>query len=198
MGAMRKLAIMPMALLALACGKASQPENAALSDVLRGDLDRAAAPTSDLAAAQFKPTQVVSAVELGNAPAPRSSAVPRKRPVRRARPSPKPQVEQVQAVAHEPSPAPTSITIAAAPVPTTPGPRPTPNPVDYPAGSGDDVGGDDAGGIWRVIGVILRGGGIGDDDHCEIHRPGSIPIAINQRIPFPVGHPTYPGPRGGW
>jgi hypothetical protein len=190
MGAMKTAAIMPLALLALACSKSTPSRDATLSQELRRDLNRAAAPTSDLASAQFRPTQVVSAVELGEAPTPKPAApVARKHPVHRAVPSPKPRIEPVKAVALDPSPAPTTVAVVPAPEPTTAGPRPAPNPVQSPTSEPEHHGG-----IGSVIGVIIRGGVLGDDDHCQI-RP---PIAINSRIP-PMGRPTSPGrPRGIW
>jgi hypothetical protein len=200
MGTKTIVAVLPMTLLALACGKAKQPQSTALSDDLRSDLARAAAPTSDLASTQFRPQQVVSNIELGNAPAPRAAPPKVQRhPAPRARPlARKPTVQAVKAEAPEPAPAPTTVAVAPAPEPTA-GPRPMPNPVSYPAGDGSDpqAGEHHPGGIGAVIGVILRGGGIGDDDHCEIHPHG--PIAINSRIPVPVGRPTFPvRVRGGW
>ena len=71
-----------------------------------------------------------------------------------------------------------------------------PSPVDYPTGDANEVGHEPhhGGGIGGIIGVIIRGGTIGDDDHCEI-RP-RVPISINSRIPIAVGMPR--GPRGGW
>lgn len=206
MGTKEMLAVLPMALFALACGGSSkpQPKDAALSDDLRSDLARAAAPTSDLASSRFRPEQVVSSIELGNAPAPHASSKKAQHPhrARRAKPAPKPTVETVAATTTEPSPAPTVVTVTPAPAPTA-GPRPMPNPVPYPSGSGSEPqDGGGIGAIGRVIGVIIRGGSIGDDDHCEI-RPGSrhgggVPISVNQRIPMPMpmGHSTFP--RGGW
>ncbi|HEX6535155.1 MAG TPA: hypothetical protein VF041_11180 [Gemmatimonadaceae bacterium] len=200
------VAVLPMTLFALACGGHSkQEQRAALSDDLRSDLARAAAPTSELASAQFRPQQVVSNIELGNAPAPHvtrsTSKAARVRTTRRtprAKPAPAPKVEAVKAVAEAPSPEPTTIAVTPAPAPTA-GPRPEPNPVDYPAGSGNDTEGEHhGGGIGGVIGVIIRGGTIGDDDHCEIHPRGRVPVMINTRIPIPIGRGTFPGPRGGW
>ncbi|HEU4642193.1 MAG TPA: hypothetical protein VFS44_07030 [Gemmatimonadaceae bacterium] len=202
MGTKKIAVVLPMTLLALACGKAKQPQSAALSDDLRSDLARAAAPTSDLASTQFRPQQVVSNIELGNAPAPHAAPPKVQRhPAPRARPlARRPTVQAVKTEAPEPSPTPTTVAVTPAPEPTA-GPRPMPNPVNYPAGNGSDPQQGDhhpGGGIGAVIGVILRGGGIGDDDHCEIH-PGRGGIAINSRIPIPVGRPTFPGgPRGGW
>jgi hypothetical protein len=205
MGAIRTLAIMPLALLALACGRDAKPRgnSAALSEDLRGDLERASAPTSDLAATRFRPTQVVSSIELGTAPAAPKGAQPQKRKTHHVKPSPAPRVAQVKAVAVEPAPAPapepTVVATAPAPQPTA-GPRPKPNPVDYPSGQGSSTEGDHGVGIGTVIGVIIRGGSIGDDDHCELHRPGrgNAGVMINQRFPSPiVGRTTFPL-RGGW
>ncbi len=192
-----KLAVLPVAALVVACGRSNTAPDRALSEQLRSDLDRAAAPTSDLAAAQFRPTQTVSAIELGRSDAPRATPVAHKRPVRRPKPAPTPEVKPVEAVALEPSPAPTTVAVAPAPAPAplpAAGPRPTPNPASAPAagsGSGAEEGEGHGGGIGAVIGVIIRGGVLGDDDHCQ-RRP---PIMINSRIP-PMGHPTFPA-RGG-
>jgi hypothetical protein len=69
-------------------------------------------------------------------------------------------------------------------------------------GVGDDGAGDGGAGdagrvIGTVIGVVIRGGSIGDDDHCEIHprRRGRGSIAINDRLPrspFPATGGTFP------
>lgn len=206
MGMKVVVAVLPMTLFALACGGHSKQEkSAALSDDLRSDLARAAAPTSDLASSQFRPQQVVSNIELGNAPAPhvmhsasRASRAHTTRRTPRAKPKSAPTVEAVKAVTTEPAPQPTTIAVAPAPAPTA-GPRPEPNPVAYPSGSGSDTEGEHhGGGIGGVIGVIIRGGTIGDDDHCEIHPGGRVPVMINSRIPIPIGRGTFPGPRGGW
>jgi hypothetical protein len=59
-------------------------------------------------------------------------------------------------------------------------------------GGTDGVGG--VGGVIGAIGgVIIRGGSIGDDDHCEIHH-GRGGVMIN--VPSPVIRPTFP--RGAW
>jgi hypothetical protein len=203
MGMKTVVAVLPMTLFALACGGHSKQEKStALSDDLRSDLARASAPTSALASSQFRPQQVVSNIELGNAPAARETHSPSKasrshtRRTPRAKPAPAPKVEAVKAVTVEPAAQPTTIAVVPAPEPTA-GPRPTPNPVEYPSGGGSDTDGEHAGGgIGGVIGVIIRGGSIGDDDHCEIH-PG-VPVMVNSRIPVPIGRGTFPRPRGGW
>jgi hypothetical protein len=215
MSAMKMAAMISLAGFALACGRSEQTrQDQALNPALRSDLERAAAPTSALASTQFTPTQVVSAIELGESPevnARERTAVADRRTAPRVKPSasrtPSPRVAPVSAKA--PDPAPEPVLVAVVPEPTassTPetesvgasdtrpsaGPRPTPNPVDYPAPQPRTRNGD---GMGPLIGVIIRGGGIGDD-HCEI-RPGrgSIPIMINQRAPIVI-HTTFP--RGGW
>lgn len=195
MGAFRKLAMIPLAGLALACGRSEQPGDQAMNSTLRSDLESAAAPTSALASSQFRPTQVVSAIELGESPkakAPERTAAPARHSTPRVKAAPAPSVATIDPAATEPVPEPVlvAVTPAAAPAPAptaTPvaGPRPTPNPVNYPAPEPTTRGG---------IGVIIRGGSIGDDDHCEIHHGGSGGVMIN--VPSPVIRPTFP--RGAW
>jgi hypothetical protein len=206
MGTTTRLSVLATALLALACrGEAPRPAANALNDDLRKDLDRATLPVSELASTSFQPAHFASAIEL--APAPQKIAVPQKRAHRRPLPTPQkttskptislatrqpePTVTPQATAPAEPAPQPTEVAVTPAPAPTA-GPRPMPNPVGD-VGASDD--GDHGGGIGRAIGVILRGGSVGDDDHCEI-RPGGrggIPIAINQRIP--IGSGTFPAPR---
>lgn len=211
MSAFRMLAMVPLAALALACSRSEQPKDQAMDPALMSDLESAAAPTSALAASQFKPRQVVSAIELGESPharAPERTAAP----AHHAQPhaaAPTPKVKSVDPTATEPAPEPVVVANvppdnapAPAPEPTsTPsaGPRPTPNPVHIPAPVGREpapsgrgrMGG--MGGIGGIIGgVIIRGGSIGDDDHCEIHPGGDV--MINR--PAPVIRPTFP--RGAW
>lgn len=141
-----KVAVLGAAALALACTGKPNASDAALSDGMRSDLARASAPTSDLAASQFRPDQPMSNIELGEAPrVARSSAAPvRHRVVHRSAPAPRPQVEAVAAVSPEPAPEPVITAPVPAPEPSA-GPRPTPNPVAYPSGSGRAQGGDAAG-----------------------------------------------------
>jgi hypothetical protein len=82
-------------------------------------------------------------------------------------------VEQTAPVTETPS---VSDTPADAP-PTSVGvalPRPTAIPVNLPADEGrgvfigDDAGRGSGGGMGGTIGVVIRGGGVGDD-HCELH-----------------------------
>ncbi|HEY9426181.1 MAG TPA: hypothetical protein VIR34_03435 [Gemmatimonadaceae bacterium] len=217
MSAFRMLAIVPLAAFAVACGRSEQPKDQGMDPALMSDLESAAAPTSALASSQFKPTQVVSAIELGESPrarAPERTAAPARQVKPRAA---APKVKTVDPTATEPQPEPVLVATTPAPAPepaaapapvATPsaGPRPTPNPVDIPAPVGRDpipVGRGGMGGIGtigtigaigRIGGVIIRGGSIGDDDHCEIHPGGRGGIMIN--VPSPVIRPTFP--RGAW
>lgn len=199
MGALRKLAMIPLAGLALACSRSEQPrQDQAMDPALRSDLESAAAPTSALASSQFKRTQVVSAIELGESPAvsaPERVAAPARRAAPRVSIEQAASIAPVNPAAAEPVPEPVLVAVASAAAPaasaepapaTTPvaGPRPTPNPVNYPAPEPATRSG--------IGGVIIRGGSIGDDDHCEIHPRGTI--MINQRMP--VIRTTFP--RGGW
>jgi hypothetical protein len=213
--------MVPLAALAVACGRSEQPKDQAVDPALMSDLESASAPTAALASSSFKPTQVVSAIELGESPrtkAPDRSAAP----ARRAAPRAAPAAPKVKAVEPEPTvnPTPRPVVVAAtqpaaAPAPepapvATPaaGPRPTPNPVDIPApppvpvgrepgsvGRGGTGGMGPGGVIGAIGGVIIRGGSIGDDDHCEIH-PGGGRGGIMINIPSPVMRPTFP--RGAW
>jgi hypothetical protein len=221
MSAFRMLAMFPLAALAVACGRSEQPKDQAVDPALMSDLQSASAPTAALASSNFRPTQVVSAIELGESPranAPDRSAAPAHHAAPRAAPA----APKVKAVDPEPTidPTPRPVVVAAtqpaaepepesAPVTTpTAGPRPTPNPVDIPApppvpvgrepGSGGRGGGGGMGPggvIGAIGGVIIRGGSIGDDDHCEIH-PGGGRGGIMINVPSPVIRPTFP--RGAW
>ncbi|MGH7625209.1 MAG: hypothetical protein ACREOJ_07820 [Gemmatimonadaceae bacterium] len=204
MNAVKVLAVGAVALMAVACGRDAKPRDAGLSPALQGDLQRASAPTSELASSQYRPEQVVSAVELGEAPkAAVSKGTPKKQIAPKAKPSPKPEVQQVAAVAPAPSPEPTVTAPVAAPAPVV-GPRPTPNPVTYPAGTGVASAGTGThgtvGGIGSIIGVILRGGVV-DGDNCDPRGHGGTTMPIGIIMPMPVhGSPagTSHRPRAGW
>lgn len=178
--------LLPAILLLGACGpRSTTATRAGLDPALRGDLDRAAAPTADLAASRYRPVQTVSAVELGaagmaihpNAGRPQLKRAPVPRPVAAIAPAAAPQ-----------------LALAAA----TPAPEPVVAQPALPAvaGAGDAptvLGG--SGGIIGPTGVIIRGGHIGDDDHCEIHPPhGRVPVAVNRAVPL---RPAFGG-RGIW
>lgn len=125
-----------------------------------------------------------------------------------------------RAVAEAPAASAPAEPIVAAPTPvpqaSTPANTPTvlvsgPNTSDAPVGSGDGNGRGGRGGgvgvlggIGGIIGVVIRGGGVGDVDHCERDRPGSRgrrggigawPGRVagpGTSLPMPTGRPTFP------
>ena len=174
MGAKKTLALLPMAGLAvLACGHPTSAPSTAMNAQLRSDLDRAALPASDLAVTRYRPTQVVSNVELGLNGGNRGTEAPRKAHVPRARQSLHPTVEAVSAITPKPAPMPTVVAESPDPGPLA-GPRPMPNPV----------------------GSIFRGGVIADDDHCQIHHPGTMVGRVAPQRPLLGG--AGPRPRVIW
>lgn len=178
-----------------ACGS----NDKAMSDDLKKDLDLASsAEDIALASTAAKGSQVVSAIERTNPPAPRRVAQSQR--VARHKPAPKPPapVEAQQAdVSNEVETQP----VAVAPSPTEPAPTasPRPHPMEMPSGIGATDGrggGMDAGRVLGgVISVVLRGGGV-DGDECDPRTDGRrgrgrVPISINARIPVIRG--TFPG-----
>lgn len=152
MGAMKTLALLPMAgLIVIGCGRTTAAPSTAMNAQLRSDLERAAAPTTDLALARFRATKTVSNVELGLGNGSQGNEAPRKSPSHRARHTLTPTVEAVSAMTSKPAPMPTVVAASPDPGPLA-GPRPMPNPV----------------------GSIFRGGMIADDDHCQIHRGAMV------------------------
>jgi hypothetical protein len=87
-------------------------------------------------------------------------------------------------------------------------PRPRPVAVSYPSGSssgGDDgrvSSGSGAGAVLgTILGVVIRGGAVGDIDHCDPRTDGRRPsrggILINTRIPGRIGGTGRAMPSGG-
>jgi hypothetical protein len=216
-----KLSVLPVAALAVACGRGKSPEQTALTADLKRDLEAASASSVELAstARDYQPTRFVSAIE-----SPRSSAPVRRRNVRR--PVARPAAAVDNHVAKTPDPAPENkvevaeieqSTEAPAPAIDTPTnvavtPRPTPvgsAPATTDAGSGGIGGGSRGGGlggigeaIGTVIGVVVIRGGAGGIDHCDPRtdrRPTNGPIALpDPRIPTRAGGgiiPNNPYPR---
>ena len=181
--------ILPVVLIVGAsCGRGSS-NTAKLTDDLQRDL--AAASTASIQLANesqgYKPMRFVSAIERGEDAVPvqrRPSPRPVVRnhtstePAQEKAPDPSPQVAVEAPKAPEPQqPAPT---ISDAPTVPVVAPRPAPLPVDYPSSDGGSRGSVGAGGstgsgrspgpdIGTIIGVIIRGGAIGDD-HCVPRR----------------------------
>jgi hypothetical protein len=157
-----------------ACG--SQSKSAIDAD-LRKDLELASSDNGISLGngAATSGQQFVSSIERTSPPA---KSVAKSARVKRYRPAPKapPQVVETEAPAE--ISAPEIQTVATAPValdadaPITP--RPQPMEVSYPSGGSS----------------VIRGGVVGDIDHCDPRRTGRSRgpiIAINSQLPFPVG-----------
>jgi hypothetical protein len=201
------LSVIPVAALAVACGRGKSSDETALNADLKRDLEAASAASVELAstARDYQQTRFVSAIE-----SPRSSAPVRRRSVRRPVAAPAAALEQETAKAPDPAPeakvevAEADPAPAEAPAPTvdTPtnvavSPRPTPvgsAPASTDVGRGGVGGGSGGGGlggigeaIGTVIGVVIVRGGAGGVDHCDPRtdrRPTNGPVA-------------YPDPRVG-
>lgn len=186
--------LVPLAMVAAACG-GGPSKSAQLSDDLKKDLAASSSPKLELAsqAGDYKPMRFVSDIEQTTASTPVPRA-PTPRPVRapvKAAPAPEPEAtvaappppEETQ-VAQAPQSQPDE-TVSAVP---SVAPRPAALPVDMPSpastgtrdgrGIGGSDRGDRGGEIGGIIGVVIRGGGVGDD-HCVPHRRGG-------RRPFPI------------
>ena len=196
--------ILPLGLL-VACG-GEPARDTAMSADLTADLTLAASGSVELASAALDDSARFSFLESTPAPSPERTAAPRRAAPRtripRATPEPTPEpppapapaaaVEEPRVVAE--APAPSDLPVATRPV-----------PVSFPTGGGAGAGGaggraGDGGvgsGGWP-IGVVIRGGGTGDD--CEIHDRrrrggrGRIPVIVT--IPARtggMGGGTFPG-----
>ena len=207
MSPLRTLLVTAAATLLAACGT-TRDRDTAVDDNLNRDLELASSAGVQMAP-QAGGLQVVSAVER----VPRSAATSTRAP----RPSPRHQHQEPKPLpvpvtspepSHDVSEVAQNATVvdATAPQPTevpapAPGPEagdiPTPQPSSGSVGSGDTGrGGVGIGGILGGIGgVLVRGGGIGDDDHCEIepgmprgrHPRGGV--IIDRRMPPGGGVP---------
>lgn len=213
-----RYSVLPVAALAVACGRGKTNDKTALNADLKRDLEAASATSVELAntSGDYKPTRFVSAIE-----SPATSAPVRHKNVRR--PVAKPASAGAGQVAKAPDPAPENKVDVAepeksteTPAPTidTPTnvavtPRPTPvgsAPAPTDAGSGGVGGGSSGGGlggigeaIGTVIGVVIIRGGGGGIDHCDPRtegRPARGPGVMfpDPRIPS-RGIPNNPFPR---
>ncbi|HEX5435568.1 MAG TPA: hypothetical protein VFW98_00305 [Gemmatimonadaceae bacterium] len=199
-----KVAALPLALLALACGKTEQRTASKGMDAgLQQDLELAASPSLELASsARAKKAQmVVSDIERTpgtvavhavshNARAPRAPAAPARKPAVVA-------VQKPGPAQPPPTPAP-PIVVAQVPTPPeaeaqpTAAARPAPPAVAYPAPGSYPEGDRGRSGLGGIIGVVLRGGDV-DGDHCEPHHGGVLvnnrmPVRFPRRSTFPI-HP---------
>ena len=205
-----KVSVLPVAALAVACGRGkSADKDAALTADLKRDLAAASASSVELASTvgDYQRTRFVSAIE-----SPATSAPVRKRNVHKpvahraalgegqVAKSPEPATEnKVQVAQPEPStetPTPTIDTptnVAVTPRPTPVGTAPATTDVGSGAVGGGSRGGG-LGGIGEAIGTIIgvaviRGGG-GGIDHCDPRtdrRPTNGPMIGG-------GYPIFPPP----
>ncbi|HEX6060264.1 MAG TPA: hypothetical protein VFZ11_14740 [Gemmatimonadaceae bacterium] len=203
MRALALLTTLPLALLA-ACG--ADDAAPSVSDDLRADLRLASSGSMELASAVRGDSMVVSAIERTPARAASPAATPRRSATPRVRvPRPVPEATPEPA----PDPAPAAATeepevIAEAPAPSDLPAATRPVPVSFPSGGGEGAegarGGDGPGMgevVGTVIGVVIRGGGVGDD-HCipRTRRGRGRPGPVLTGIPGRTGglpSPTFPG-----
>ena len=162
--------LVPVALMAVACGKDSSRAPTAMTDALKRDL-QLASHTRDI---QISPDEVApkakQELSLKTKKAPQGPKVIRtEHPtvMASARPSEaaeiKTDVPQVQVMASAPAPsetpsddAPPLARPSASPVPTQSYPGAAPIPA---SNNGSVLGG--------IFGAVIRGGAVGDDDHCD-------------------------------
>ena len=169
-----KFSVLPVAALAVACGRGKSSDQPTLNADLKRDLQAATASGVELAstAREYQPMRFVSAIE-----SPKASAPVRRRNVRR--PVARPAAASDNEVAKAPDPAPENKVAVAEPEPATETPAPTidtptqvavsprPTPVGSAPASGDvgsgGVGGGSRGGglggigeaIGTIIGVVI-------------------------------------------
>jgi hypothetical protein len=191
--------LMAGAALLAACSKSS---NSAMDADLKKDLEVASSSDGITLSNAGSGTQVVSAIEQTAPPA--RQAAPSTR-VRRHKAAPKspPRVVRAEAPATVTADEEQSVAMSPANDAAPVSPRPQPVAVSYPSGpsSGGDDGrvnsGSGAGAILgTILGAVIRGGTVGDVDHCDPRTDGRRPsrggISINSRMPFPI-----PGRIGG-
>ena len=215
-----RFSILPVVLSAAViagCGRQSASD-VALSDDLKKDLSLASSSSLDLANKQASAAFPLTEVAPEAAPAPvktlkKSSgpkAVHSHTPTVAAAPEPTvaPETEQPQVQTTADAPVPSTTESAEPSAPAVP--RPTPVAVNMPMGGGSagtggrgPSDGAGAGGsvLGTIFGVVIRGGGIGDDDHCDPHgarrrggRPGYptrggiyTPSTPATSVPYPMG-----------
>lgn len=197
MRAPTRLAFAVLTISAAACSKAPRTDSA--SDDFKRDLQLASATNMDMAAPAVNPALLTLETAKRGTPEPRKTirkapegdhAVTSEAPTVEATPEPAPApVEEAQPVAQAPAPAPvpeeTNEPVAVAP-------RPTPPPTMPAGGAGAGDYGRGGGVFGGGVGVVIRGGGVGDGDHCEIRPRGGIIF----RSPVYVPRTLTPQPRG--
>ena len=180
------------AILIVAC--AEERNSSAVDESLSRDLAIAASEAVELVPRAGGHALAAAEIQPPAATVKRSSSSPK--PAPRKQPVPEPvsvEPAEIVAIHDEPqldeSPVGTPVE-SDRPAPTR---RPAPIPVDYPVGGGD--GPDDGDGIGAVIGVVIRGGAVGDDD-CDLHRRPRPGIGVMVGGGHPVGIGRAPIPRG--
>ena len=174
--------LVPVAVAAVAC-KSDKPTQTSMSDDLKRDL-QAASATQNI---RISPDEITPKAhqELALRPkrAPDGNKVIRtEKPTVKASAAPvqvaeiKTNIPQIQVLAAAPAPSETPSTDA--PPLARPAPVPTPS---YPGAAPipGDGGGNGAGTIMGgIFGAVIRGGGVGDDDHCDPRptRRGGRPV----------------------
>jgi hypothetical protein len=176
------VALTSTAVVALACGKSKAPTSTAMSDDLKRDLELASATQNlrinpDEITATSKPEVMQTPKKAASGP----KVVRTSHPTVKASPKPAQVAEvptdvpEVQVMASAPA------TESAAPEPTTDAAPPLARPAALPeptapagnapvAGAGTHTGtasGGVGGVLGGIFGAVIRGGMIGDDDHCD-------------------------------
>ena len=214
---LRVLVAVPTVALVAACG-GSRESDTSLSNELQKDLELAKSTSLELASASRRSPLAVSGVErVPTGQSREADRAPRAVPRRQSPPALVNVARRSADVDEAPVPAvnadaeaalgeaPALEEAPAGELAEAETPAPTPEVVSSPQALPEGVGGGrprDPGGwgdigdvIGRGTGSVVRGGSVGDDDHCELHGRGPM-IQIGRRMP-PVYNPrpvSYPGP----
>ena len=160
--------LVPVALVAVACGKGSSRAPTAMTDELKRDL-QLASHTRDI---QISPDEVApkakQELSLKTKKAPQGPKVIRtEHPTVRASATPveaaeiKADIPQVQVMASAPTPSETPSDDA------PPLARPAPIPAQSYPGAAPIPASNNGSVLGGIFGAVIRGGGVGDDDHCD-------------------------------
>jgi hypothetical protein len=185
----------PAAMFALACGKSDSHPRTAMGQDLKRDLQLASA-TQNL---KISPDEISpqSHQEMALKPkkAPDGPKVIRtQHPTVKASAIPmqvaemKTELPQMQVLASSPTPSETP----SADAPPLARPSAIPATSSYPGAAPIPASSGSGGILGGIFGAVIRGGGIGDDDHCDPHggmrRPaGGRPIGGGSYYPSPMG-----------
>ncbi len=203
MGKLLTMTLASTAVVAIACGKDKSPTSTAMSADLKRDLQLASV-TQDI---RISPDEVAPSskpeVSLKPKRAPEGPKVVRtERPTVKASAAPAepaevkadlPQDVQVMASAPAPSETPTPEAPPLARPTAMPMPSTTGSHGSEGSGNGNGTGSGAGGILGGILGAVIRGGVVGDDDHCD-PRPRNR--GVGGDISYPNGR-TYPGGMGG-